>query len=116
MTVRNYIQAIPMKSLATTALVSSTTWYVVDAAGLPQPCALIRITNASDVDVQISFDGSTAADYVPYNEVVELPLQDNAIANPGAVALLKKGTKIYIKGDIRGAKGGTIYIAGYFQN
>lgn len=104
-----------MKSLATSALKNATTWYVVDASGLPKPCSLLRITNASDVDVQISFDGSTAADFVPYNEVVELPLQDNALTYPG-VSLLKKGTRIYLKGDISGLTGGTIYIAGYYQD
>lgn len=111
----NYIQAIPLQSMTIATLVDPSLWYVFDASGIPEACAFIRFINVSDTNVFVSYDGITDADYIPADSTVELNFQENALIKPGSVALLKKGTKIYLQGTA-GPKGGTVYLAGYFQD
>ncbi len=105
----NYVKAIPI------TLVDSATLPVgfdpVDPNGLPFPCFLIRIVNASNQPVIVSYDGVTPNDYVPANSFVQLNFQTNS--QPGNnVALLKKGQVVYIGGP---AGVGFIYLIGYYQ-
>lgn len=71
----------------------------------------IRITNASNTDVIISYDGITDHEYVPSGERIHTYFQDNATPN-NIVAKLPKETIIYIRGT---AGVGLVYVSGYYN-
>jgi len=73
--------------------------------------AFIRITNDSNTDVYISYDGQDDHEYVPAGDKIEEYFQINSTPN-NQVAKLKKGTVISIRGN---AGVGYVYIAGYYN-
>ncbi len=80
--------------------------------GLDQACFLIRIVNASNVTVTISYDGVTGGDILLPDETLQLDLQANSSPN-GFIAYLRKGTIVYV--DAVNAGVGFIFLAGYYQ-
>lgn len=110
MGVKNTVQAITLASFDTASL--STSFQVVNSAGLTKPCFLLRIVNNSDKDVTISYDGTNAHDFVPDGGTLELPVQTNSQPNT-YTALFPIGFKVYVKGASSGS--GLVYLAGYYQ-
>lgn len=106
----NLVLPIPLTSFSVEALTES--FQVINIAGLPRACFLFRLTNSSDVDVVISYDGKTAHDYLISKSTLQLSLPANTQLN-NMGALLKQGSKIYVKGA--GAGTGSIYLSGYYQ-
>lgn len=106
---KNSVKAIPLSSFNTTGL--TTSFQVIDSAGLDEACFFIRITNDSNIDVIVSFDGVNEAEYVPTLTRFELPSQTNA-SPAGYVALMQKGQKLYVKGTGDGT--GSVYLSGYY--
>ena len=84
--------------------------YDVLCSSLPEACFLIRIINASNVSVAVSYDGSTDHDFVPSGETLQLSFQTNSQPRSN-IALLAKNLSVHVKGP-----GGTgyIYLAGYY--
>jgi len=76
MATNSSVKAIEMTSFNTTGL--TTSYKVINANGLDEACFLLRITNASDVPVLISYDGSTDNDYLKNGEALQIPFQSNA--------------------------------------
>ena len=103
------VKAITMSSFNSATLNGA---YQVLSAELPEACFLVRFINDSDVPVTISYDGISAHDFLLANSAFTLNLQANN--RPGNnKSLLKKGTKVYIKGALAGT--GYIFLAGYYQ-
>jgi len=82
------------------------TYKVINEDGLPESCDILRITNNSDVDVSISYDGVHAHDFCLLGQVLQLEA-------PIGRSNWAKGTKIYVDGNLQGA--GDIYLAGYYR-
>jgi len=106
MSVKNGVFPVARASFNTTGL--TTSYKVVNTNGLEEPCFMLRITNDSNADVSISYDGSTDHDYLRTGEVLQISTQPS-----DSRANFRNGTKIYVKGA--GAGTGFIYLAGYYQ-
>lgn len=96
-----------------TSLDSSTIGaaYLPINTGLPQALSVLRIINASNTPITISYNGVQDHDYVAANTPFQLPNQSNSMPNNN-MGLIPKGTIIYAKGT---AGVGFIYLAGYYQ-
>jgi hypothetical protein len=106
----NSVKAVPVALLNAAGLTGG--FDVINAAGLPQSCFRIRISNLTNVGIGISFDGVTLHDGLKVGDVLDFPAQQNA-RGPGYVANFKKGLKIYAVSAAPGI--GFIYLAGYYQ-
>lgn len=109
---KNYVQMIPRAEIdaATLLLLLDSPFY---AGGLPEACSDIYITNSSNVDVNLSFDGGiTTHEIVRVGERLIFMSQINSRPN-NYVCLFRKGSRI----TINGAPGiGNIYLSGSYQN
>lgn len=83
----------------------------IDPQGLEEACVFIRITNNSDADLEISYNGDTAHDFVAANSTIRVDAQQ--YRQPHSYrCLLREDTIVYIRGT---AGTGTCYVAGYYQ-
>lgn len=106
---QNYIKVIPLTSIDSATFTGA--YQVINAAGLPEACSIIRIINASNKAITISFGGVIDHEYLPASTILQLPFQSNSSPS-GQVAQLKQGTKVYVKG----ASGtGLVYLSGYYS-
>ena len=105
---KNFIQAIPMTSIDSATFTGN--YQAVNVAGLPEACQLIRMTNDSNVDVTVSYDGVNPHDYIRTGDRLELNLQANSQPN-GYAASLKQGTVVYVAGA---GGAGLVYLSGYY--
>lgn len=81
------------------------------AAGIPEACQIIRVINASNVDVGLSYDGITTHEFVGAGASIQLYFQTNS--RPGnKIACLAKGSNVCLIGA---AGVGPIYFIGYYQ-
>lgn len=71
----------------------------------------IRIANASDTSVFLSYDGNNDHEFIPANTQMQINFQSNNCPDNG-VAKLRKGTIIYLRGN---AGTGFIHLSGYYQ-
>lgn len=106
---KNCIKADAVSAFNSTGL--TTSYKAINASGLTGPTVLLRIYNASDKDIYISYDGVTAHDFVPSSQWMTLNFQANSGPN-NYMAMLKKGTIVYVRGT--GAGTGLIYLASYY--
>ena len=104
----NYVKAAAITSIGSSSITSSL--QVINTSGFPGPAIMIRLTNASNKDVAVSFDGSHSHDYLQAGAVLSLTPQTNAIPTSWS-ALFKKGTKVYVSGE---AGSGYLYLAVYY--
>lgn len=109
MSCKNSVAAITLESLDTSTL--SGAYKPISAAGLPQACFLLRITNAATKALTISFDGVTDHEYIPSGTSITLEVQTNNQPN-NRVALWAKNQVIYVNGT---ASTGNVYVSGYYQ-
>ncbi len=82
----------------------------LNGSGFTHAPFFIRIINASNTAITISFNGVDDNEFLPANSVFELASQTNSQPN-AQVALFSKGTIVYVKGT---AGTGNIYISGYY--
>ena len=80
------------------------------AGPLDEPAFLMRIYNASSVDIAISYDGSTTSDHIPVGAVLQLQAPTNPLHNC-APANWPQGTQIWIKGSVTST--GNVYFSAY---
>ena len=104
----NYVKAAPITSISSASI--SGTLQIINTSGFPGPAMMIRVINASNKDVAVSYDGSHANDYVAAGTTLQLGTQTNSLPN-NWVALFKKGTNVYVSGT---AGTGYIYLAAYY--
>jgi len=107
---KDYVKAIVMQSVDT-AGIGAGAYTAFDTSGIEQPCFFIRVTNDSDTNVFISYDGINDHEYVQNDNKLDINIQTNS--SPGNyVAKLRKGTVVYVRG-IAGT--GSIYLSGYYN-
>jgi hypothetical protein len=105
---KNTIHTVPLSSFNSASV--SGTYQPIITGGLAQSCFLLRITNDSNQDITISYDGVTDSDYILQGTANNIPPAYPNIPN-GYLALFAKGLQIYLKGT---AGTGNIYVAGYY--
>ena len=82
--------------------------YQVLGSGIGSPGLVIKITNNSTVDVDVSTNGTTDHDFVPAGSFTLYDLRANhGIADDFAFS---RGTQFYVKGAVAGA--GNVYLVG----
>jgi hypothetical protein len=108
MAVKNRVKAITLTSKASSTVTGS--YAAINASGLTQACFLIRINNASNQAITISYDGTNDHDYLAANTALTFDFQANSQPN-NFMALLALGTIVYVKGT---AGTGTISLSGYY--
>lgn len=106
---KDYIQAITALVIDSSALTGG--YDLFDSAGLPEACSIIRVVNASDTAVGVSYDAVDTHEFLPAGASLQLNLQANSRPN-NHVTCLAKGTKVSLKG-VAGV--GNIYLIGYYQ-
>lgn len=84
----------------------------LNGSGTTDTCRMIKMYNASNVDVDISYNGTTDHDFLPVGGTMILDLQTNSDKTSGGDGkyVMKKSQIIYGKGS---AGTGYIYIIGY---
>lgn len=113
MSSKNSVKAIPLTSVASTALTGT---FQVLSANLGAPCFLLKIINDSDADVFVSYDrnpvvaSKVANDLVPAATILEVypPMMSN-----DDHALWSSSTPVFILGTA--GMSGSIYLAGYYS-
>ena len=107
---KDFVVAEVLTSFNTAGLAGA--FQAVNTDGFYGPPFKIRIVNASDVDVLISYDGVNANDIVLADSDLILDFQDNSQL-PNHRCLMPKGKIVYVAGA--GAGTGLIYVTGYYQ-
>ena len=90
------------------------TFQPINALGTEAACFILRITNASDTDVAISFDGIHPNDWVVHGTYIEIEVQ-KAKSPSGYVTLWPKGLIVYVTNPLNAAGVGSIYLSGFYQ-
>lgn len=103
----NKVQAITMTSKNSATL---TGGYDLVVTSLAEACFMIRIVNASNRIVNISYNGTNLHDVLPANTSTTINFQASSLPRSN-IALLPKGQKIWLNGT---AGVGNIYIVGYY--
>ena len=104
------VKAIELKELDVSTVPAA--WGEI-GTGLPNACSVLRIINASDVDVGISYDGGTTInDYLEAHDVLQFPSQNAAFPSSDRW-LFPAGFKVYAKPDAGGT--GYVMVTGYYQ-
>jgi len=87
--------------------------YQILDPGIPEPVFYMKFINTSTVNVFISFDGVYPHDIVLAQSNFELYLQANAQPRSD-IALIKRGTPVYVAMETTPGKGGDIYVISYY--
>jgi len=109
MAVRNSVFAIPLTSLESTGITG--TYAPINATGLPQACWKLRITNDTDEDVTLSYDGINDHEYLPTTDILEIYAGSQGQPN-NHLCNFAKGTVIWAKGT---TGTGFLYLSGMSQ-
>lgn len=105
---QNSVKPLLLSSLPSASVIA--TYLPVNGLGFARPPFFIRIINASNVAITVSYNGIDDHEFIPANSIFELPSQTNSQPN-AQVALFSKNTVVYVKGA---AGAGTIYVSGYY--
>jgi hypothetical protein len=103
---KNVVLPIPLTSIDTSTFTGA--YQVINTTGLPEACFMIRITNDSDRDATISFDGVHDHDFSIMGSTGQI-----YTSNEGNRSNFAKLIKIYVKGLANGT--GSIYLSGYYR-
>lgn len=105
---QNSVKAVPLSGFNSAAVLNN--FQPINPGGFPESPFFVRINNASNSGIIISFDGVTDHDVVLANDFLDIPTQTNA--QPGAwVALFPKYTVVFVRG-VAGV--GTIFLSAYY--
>ena len=109
----NAVKSVTMDHLDLTSITTSYT--VIYEDGFDNACSMIRIHNATNSPLWISFNGTTDNDYLAIGASLQLPVQDNHLPS-GLVAKFKKKSKVYVKFTVAPKPPlGTVYLIGYYN-
>jgi len=103
MATKNFILHVPLASISSAAVTAS--YQAINSGGLPNACHGITITNDSNQDVTVSFDGTNDHDYLPAGESLTINTP------PPLLNGNRAGTVVSVKGT---AGTGNVYLAGSY--
>ena len=106
MAYKNIISPLGTSSFDSASLTAS--FQVVNSTAFPSSIYILRIYNASDVPVSVSFDGTNTDDVVPASTLFEIDGFPIGAMQPGA--MLPALLQVYVKGT---AGTGLIYVSAY---
>lgn len=110
MALKNTVQAVPGSSLDSSTFDGVT--YQTFRHPLPHPCIIMRLLNASNSDVTVSYDGgATAHDFILGGDTLQLDFTTNKGPNNFS-AYIAQGTTVSVVGPM-GA--GSLYLVAYYQ-
>jgi hypothetical protein len=110
MAVGRNVKAVRLADFDTAGLTGL--WDLATPTGLDHACTALHITNGSNVDLEISFDGVNAHDVVLADKDYWHNCQANAVL-PDNDAQWRRGQKVWVKWKVPGV--GSVYIAGFYQ-
>lgn len=102
------IQAEPLQSLDIAAATGN--YQPINPNGLEHACSILKLTNASNQEVIISYDGENDHDVLTPESYLLLPLQTNSV---GDIGNFRKGLVVYAEAEAGGA--GNLYLSAYYQ-
>lgn len=108
MATKNSVLPIAMTSINATGV--STAYATINASGTTNPCVQLRLTNNTNKNLTVSFDGINDHDFIKAGGTLEL----FTIPNYTGIPQFKKGTVIHVKSDAAGT--GLAYLSGYYIN
>lgn len=111
MSAKNKVKCLEYGSLDSSTITMGT-WSPISSS-ITEPCFLIRIINASNAPLAISYDGDTYNDLVLANSTLQISFTTNSAYN--STASFSKGTTIYATKLTGDAATGNIYFTGYYQ-
>lgn len=103
-----------VKAIPATVLDSSTLFagfQAINPTGLPNSCFILKVVNASNTTVIISYNQDDDNDVVLPDSVLQLPTPINTLPNSRG-AQFEQGTIVWARG-VAGI--GNIYLIGYYQ-
>ena len=109
---KNSVRAIEMQSLDASTLVG-VALAPINPLGLEEACFLLRITNISKNQVNISYDGITMHDTIPAGGTI---IVATLIEATNYAANISKGTVVYVSDTFGAANVGYVYLTGYYHN
>lgn len=104
------VQAIPVQTVAFGSVTSS---FVATGAAMPAPIRILKISNATNADIYVSYDGSTIHDAIPASSGMVLDFTANKTMPDGNFLAL--GTKVYIK-YVTAPSSGNVYVSAYYSS
>ena len=111
MSEKEFFTCIPMATFDTSGLTG--TYASLNGTGFADDIKILKVFNASDVGVTISYDGSTDQDFFPPTSTLIIDLQTNHSAGGSTAAGKKNGRKGQIVSGKGSAGTGNLYIIGY---
>jgi len=111
MTKKNAIYPLVLTSVDATAIAIDT-WTYFDAEGIEGSCFLLRITNDSDADVFISYNGDDRHEFIAAGDTIDMNFQTNSSPS-GHVSKVAKWTRLSVQGTA--AQAGDVYLSGYYN-
>lgn len=110
--VKNNIKAVALTSFNTAG--AGAAYLAINAAGLDEACFNLKIHNASNIAITISYDGVNDHDYLPAGQTILFDFQTNSQPK-NYVANFAKGTVVYVASVTGAAGAGLVYLSGYYQ-
>jgi hypothetical protein len=105
---QNSVKPLLLSSMLSSAVTNA--YAPLNGIGFAHPPFLIRIINASNMAITISYNGIDDHEFIFANDLFQFPTQSGS--EPAAfTSLLPKNTIVYIKGT---AGTGSIYLSGYY--
>lgn len=99
-------------AVQTVAFGSITSSYVATGAAMPAPIRILKISNTTNADIYVSYNGSTNNDVVPASSGMVLDFTANKTLPDGN--FLPTGTVIYIK-YASAPSSGNVYVSAYYS-
>lgn len=98
-----------LRSLAFSSVAAS---YTAIGDPMEHPIINYKISNATDANILVSFDGTTAHDFIAANGFSLYDVSSNK--GKGDVLALTKGAQVYIKRESAAPTSGNVYLSAFY--
>ncbi len=102
----------PILLFSIDATTINASYQLISNNPIPVPTFFLRITNSSNQDVSISFNGVDDHEFVLSRNYIDIPFQTNNQPQ-GNIALLPAQTFVWVRGIT--ATSGRVLVSGYYQ-